>query len=152
MVIKIVINQPYMDWNIDTQKTEAQNQILHVSALLGCHHQAVWLCCIHRIISKALLYIQWRLPDDGTQGEPKTCRETFCASVAYIFQRKYSRFHDLISTLCTVHAILKQSKDASLKNQTLDPSLNKDQVGESHTIVGALRSSAIPLHTFTAQF
>jgi hypothetical protein len=34
-----------------------------------------------------------------------------------------------------------------LKKRTLDPSPNKDQVGESHTIVGALRCSAIPLHT-----
>jgi len=52
----------------------------------------------------------------------------------------------------TRNIIMKQSKDASLQIQALDPSPNKDQVGESQTTVGALQSPAIHLHTFTDQF
>ena len=51
---------------------------------------SVWLCCMQRTVSWALLSPLWRLPVDGTHGVPKL------ACVVYIFQCMKGWFYELL--------------------------------------------------------
>ena len=67
-------NQTYMHWNVYT--TDAQDLLLHVSALHRCHHQGSsrqlkqLKCCIHGTISKELHYYH----EHSLMMEPMECR------------------------------------------------------------------------------
>jgi hypothetical protein len=58
----------------------------------------VKLCCMQRPISKALLLLLWRFPDDGTQGVPTQSRKSFCASAVYIIRECKAGFVSWSST------------------------------------------------------